>query len=176
MIYLAVTLLPVTLRQSLIPSDAYLASWIYFATPADRARMVLATKDFVYAYFVLPYLIIVGALLLYFFRNPLHVLLHLLLLALLTHLMLQLTTLFSPDLPFSRPVRKAHRSTSLFVLMILCQVVGVGLVYAFSRWAYPRPLLHFGAMASLVGLTWLLEKSVKARIAHQCRHLHYADE
>jgi len=106
MIYLAATLLPPTLRQSLIHSDAYTASWIYFATPADRGRLVLATKDFIFACFVLPYLALVGVLLLYFFRNPLHVLLELLLLALLTHFLLQLTTLFSPSLPFSQPVQK----------------------------------------------------------------------
>lgn len=174
MIYLAATLLPPTLRQSLIHSDAYAASWIYFATPADRGRLVLATKDFIYACFVLPYLTLVGLMLLYFFRHPLHVLLELLLLALLTHFILQLTTLFSPSLPFSQPVQKGQRSGSLVLLMILCPFLGVGVVYAFSRWIYPRPMLHFWMMAAMVGLTWLLEKAVHARIEKESRRLRYA--
>lgn len=98
-------------------SDAYRASWIFFATPADRTRLVRAASTVLVATFLVPYLIAVAAVLMFFSESPLHVLIHLLLIGLLSHLVLQVVTLLEPELPFSRPMTKVRSSTRVFVLM-----------------------------------------------------------
>jgi hypothetical protein len=45
---------PSMLKLSLTRSDAFRASWIYFACPADRARVIRATRDVLLLYFLLP--------------------------------------------------------------------------------------------------------------------------
>jgi hypothetical protein len=164
LVYLAVLMFPLMLNTSLSNSDSYQASWIYYATPADRSRVVLASKDFVFAYFAVPYLVFLGALFLYFWRNPWHVVLHLGMLLLLAHLFLQTVVLLNPVLPFSMPPRKAQRSASLIVIMIFFPIAAIGLLTVLPSLVYPNPLLLAGTMTGFAALSCLLETLLKKRV------------
>ncbi len=65
-------------------------------------------KSVVMVYFVLPYITVLTVLFVYFYGNPLHALLHGLMLLLLMHLFLQLEFLVPADLPFSLPQRRGQ--------------------------------------------------------------------
>src|SRR5262249_56425019 len=55
LLLVTIMMFPATLRTQLIGSDAFHASWIFFATPADRIRLVHSAKKVVVPFFLLPY-------------------------------------------------------------------------------------------------------------------------
>jgi hypothetical protein len=169
LLYYAVLLFPIMLNASLANSDSYQASWIYYATPADRGKLVLAAKGFVFSYFEIPYLALLGAVFFYFWRNFWHVAVHAAMLALLSHIILQTTVIFHPALPFSLPIRKGQRSKNLIVIMVLASVAAVGLTPVFIHFVYPHLPILAAAMICLAAISWLIEvllsKLVRKRTA-----------
>ncbi|MBZ5496898.1 MAG: hypothetical protein LAP85_10900 [Acidobacteriia bacterium] len=175
LLYLAVLMFPTMLRITLVSSDSYQASWIYYATPADRGRLVLGSKDFVFTYFVLPYLIFIGAVFLYFFHNPWHVILHLTVLALLSHFFLQMAVFLNPALPFSQPSKKGQRSGQYLITLMFGPFAAIGLLLALSRWVYPNMPLLLVVLAGFAGSSWLLERALRARVRRRTASLEYQD-
>ncbi|MBN1571145.1 MAG: hypothetical protein JXA73_25140 [Acidobacteria bacterium] len=173
LLYMAVLIFPIMLNKSLENSDAYQASWIYYATPADRSRLALSSKNFVFVFFVIPYLIFLCAIFFYFWRNPWHVAMHAGVLLLLTHLFIQITVLFNPVLPFSAPPRKAQRSANLLAAMILIPIAAIGLMSLLAALVYPRPLLLAGVMAGLALISCLLEIALKTRVRYITADMEY---
>jgi len=173
LLYFAILMFPIMLNMTLANSDSYQASWIYYAAPADRTRLVMASKNFVFAFFVTPYLAFLAGLFFYFWRNALHIVLHLGVLLLLSYLALQLSVLFNPVLPFSMPMRKAQRSTMMSVMMMLVPIVAIGLMSVFTYFIYPHPLLLAGAISGLVVLSYLLEVVLKRRVQHRTLSMEY---
>lgn len=173
-LYFAVLLFPLMLRTFIAQSDAYEAAWIFFATPVDQRRLILAQKRFLMAFFVAPFLFILGAIFYYFFQNVWHTVLHIMVLGLLTHLALQLVFLQSPDLPFSRPNLRASRSMSLTVYVVVVPVVVYLVLPLLFRYVYPQAdrLAWFCAVA--VAMSVLLERLVRSRIARRLRNLEFA--
>ena len=53
----AIMMFPAMLKMQLTRSDAYRASWIFFAAPVNRANLIRASKNVVVAMFLLPYLL-----------------------------------------------------------------------------------------------------------------------
>lgn len=116
LIYMAVIMFPVMLNSTITHSENYKASWIFYATAADREKTVVAVKNVVFLLFVVPYLLFVGGIFMFWFKSVPHAVIHTLMLALLSHLALVLLLLFDPQMPFSKPINKGERSTRLFVL------------------------------------------------------------
>jgi hypothetical protein len=175
LLYFAVLLFPTMLKATLTYSDAYQASWIYYATPADRAQLVLWAKNFVLIYFLFPYLMFMGAIFLYFFRHLGHVLLHMGVLALMSHFFLQVTVLFQPALPFSQPQRKGQRSSSMIITMMFGPMFGMLLLFAFVRFLYPHLLLLLAVLAAMLAASWGLEKILILRIQRRTVFLEYQE-
>ncbi len=173
LLYLAILLFPVMLKTTLVNSDSYQAAWIFFATPADKARLVLSMKDFVMVYFVAPYILFVGAIFIYFFQNLLHVFLHLIVLFLLAHILLQLAVLVHPDLPFSQPVRKGERSSRLMFVVVLAPIAAMGLLPVLFILVYPRPFVFAASLVAFALLTAFLEKTVGARVQRVTQRLQF---
>ena len=78
-----------------------------------------ATKNVLVAFFLLPYLAFVAAVLAYFTGHPIHVLVHMAFLGLLSHLFLQTITFIDPALPFSQPLQKGTRSGVMILTMMM---------------------------------------------------------
>jgi hypothetical protein len=164
---------PTMLRMSLINSDSYQASWVYYATPADRARLVLGAKDFIFIHFVLPYLAFIGAVFLYFFQNAWHVLLHLSVLALFSHFFLQLAVFVNPALPFSQPARKGQRAGGFVVILMFGPFAALWLLYALAAWVYPRISLLLVVLICFAAVSWAMEKSLQVRVRRRTASLEY---
>jgi ABC-2 type transport system permease protein len=168
LVYYAVLFFPTMLRQVMSRSDAYRAAWIFFATPADTPRLVLAIKDFVLAYFVLPYLAFLGLLLAYWFTRLDHLVILLVTLALLCHLVLLVQLLLNPELPFSQPEIKGGRS-QVMVLAIGLSIVAVWLP-AMLHMAFATPLRVLFTLTAFVAANLLLQKAAAARVRRLARH------
>jgi hypothetical protein len=173
LLYYAVLLFPIMLNTNLSNSDSYQASWIYFATPADCSQLVVASKGFVFAYFETPYLMLLGAIFLYYWGNLWHVLTHIALLALLSHIFLQFTVMINPVLPFSMPSRKGQRSKNLIFIMILTTIAAVALIPALLHFVYPNPLYLFCTIIGLVVINGLLEIVLKRRVEERTTSMEY---
>ncbi len=173
-LYYAIFLFPIMLNASLANSDSYQASWIYYATPADRSRLVLASKGFVFLYFEIPYLTLLGAVFFYYWRNLWHVAVHAGVLALLSHIILQITVLIHPALPFSMPVRKAQRSKHLVAVMVLATMAAIGLIPVLIYWVYPHAPVLAGTIAGFTAISWLLEIALKKRVQRLTTSMEYS--
>ena len=152
------------LRTYVTQSDTFQASWIFYATPANIQRLVMAEKNFLMVYFVLPFLCILGIIFYSFFGVLLHVVIHMIVLGLLVHLFLQFAFLYSPDLPFSRPNTKGSKSRNLAVVLILVPFLIYLILPLIFRHVYPNyvSLVVFTVMILLTSL--ILESLIRVRI------------
>ena len=58
-----VIFLPMMARQVIVHSDAHKAAWIFHTTPANRSKLLVASRNVITAFFILPYLALVAAFL-----------------------------------------------------------------------------------------------------------------
>lgn len=173
LLYLLIFLFPMMLRTYVTQSDAFQASWIFYTTPTDISRLVLAEKNFLMIYFVLPFLLILSGTFYYHFGNLLHVLLHILVLGLLSHLFLQFAFLYSPDLPFSRPNVKGRRSMNLAMFLIFVPfIIYLGLPLIFEH-VYGRPASFIVFTIAILLVSFVLEKLIKVRVSAQMKTLEF---
>lgn len=159
LIHLGVLMLPTTLASIMVSSERYKAAWVLYATPGNRTRIITSMKNVVFVSFVIPYLTILGFVFLYFFRNPLHVLLHLTVLGMLSHLCLLTLILFNPRLPFSMPPHAGDRTVRVFLITLGVVVFSAVTIPLAIRFVYPEPAylaaFLFGLCALSFGVSWL---------------------
>jgi hypothetical protein len=122
LISLAMLLFPSMLKSSLVRSDAYRASWIFFVSPSNRARLLRSAQNVLVITFLLPYILLTGAAMIWFYHQVRAVVLHLAVIGLLSNLLLQVSTLIEPELPFSKPIDKGLSSARIFALTMLAGV------------------------------------------------------
>jgi ABC-2 type transport system permease protein len=165
LISLAILAFPTTLRQTFSRSDSYKAAWIYFTAPVERSRVVRATKNVLVAFFLLPYLSFVTVVLVYFTGHPIHVLVHMAFLGLLSHLFLQTITFIDPALPFSQPLQKGTRSGVMILTMMMAFGGGLVLVPVLSMFVYVSVVRMIVAAALLAATSaagdWLTRVRVE---------------
>ncbi len=173
LLYLLVFLFPMMLRTYVTQSDAYPASWIFYTTPADVRRVILAEKNFLMIYFVLPFLIILGCIFFYYFENLLHVLLHILALGLLAHLFLQFAFLYSPDLPFSRPNIKGSRSRNLALLLILVPFIIYLILPLIFSYVYTAAASYLTFIITILTVSLIVESLIQVRVSAYLKKLEF---
>ena len=140
LIHLAVLGMPLSLMENLYRSESFRASWIFFASPVDRAGLISGTGTCVTILFLVPYLAALAGLLAWAFGDLWHGVGHAVVLGLIVHLAIQLRILVNPRLPFSQPPRKGSRMGAIFGVMLLAGLaIGVlplllWAVYARVEW------------------------------------------
>ncbi len=174
LLYLLIFLFPMMLRTFVTQSDAYQASWIFYAAPADFRRLVIAEKNFLMVYFVLPFLFILGAVFYYFFNHTLHMLLHILVLGLLAHLFLQLAFLYSPDLPFSRPNVRGSRSKNLAIFLVAAPFILYFLLPFIFEYVYPSPASYLVFTITILTVSLILESLIQVRVAAYLKRVEFS--
>ena len=173
-LYFAVLLFPLMLRTYVTQSDAYQAAWIFYTTPSQINDLILAEKNFLMKFFVVPYLFILGIIFYYYFTKIYQVILHLLVLGFLAHLFLQLAFLYSPDLPFSRPNIRGSRSRNLYVFLVLIPFVIYLILPLIFKMVYQSSLTFITFIMTFLVVSILLEKVVKVRITLKMKKLEFA--
>ncbi|HET9371181.1 MAG TPA: hypothetical protein VFO19_13065 [Vicinamibacterales bacterium] len=172
LVTVAVLMFPSMLKMSLGYSEAFRASWVFFASPSDRASVIRASKNVLVAYFLVPYLGFVAVLYLFFVHNAVHVGVHMLLLGLLSHLGLQMMFMIDPDLPFAKPPMKGKSSAMMFVFMFAVFFMS-GLLNAFSPYLYAHLWLTLAIFAAVIAISIVVDQVTRSRIAWQTRDLEF---
>lgn len=162
-VYLAVIFIPMTLHASLATSESWRAAWIFFATPASHARIVVAAKNFVTIYFLGAYVVALAALWSWFYVRVWHAALHALILGALAHLLLQLAVIARPSLPFAAEPHKAQRSASTFALFFVGAVVAGVFPFVLTL-VYASPLATAGTVVFLALVTAAVEVALRLRV------------
>jgi hypothetical protein len=169
---MAVMMFPSLLKLHLTRSDSFRASWIFFASPSRRMNIVRASQNVLVASFLLPYLLFLVALYTYFVGNVLHVAIHIALQGLLGYLVLQVTMLADPALPFSKPTQKGRNSAATLAFM-LAAVMASTFLDAFSAQLYGSPLATAGAFGSIVLASLVVDRLTRARVELETESLEF---
>jgi hypothetical protein len=169
LVYSAVLFFPVMLRQLLVHSASWRASWVFHAAPMPMDDIVVALKNTVVSRFLVPYLVLVLCLIGWLYpRPPLELLMHGLVIGLLSHALLTADLLLNPSLPFSQPTRQGTRSLTLLLLMVPTMAI----ITTIPFW---RPYLYAAAGRTFIGVSVLvvvnvlLHESLLARVERQSR-------
>ncbi len=172
-LYFAILMLPLIMKQNMEMSDASEASWIFYATPVNLAELILATRNILFLIFAGPALLLIFGIFLYFFQNGLHATLHILTITLLNFIMLQVIYLIKPRLPFAEPKVRSSQSKSLTFLFFFLPAIGLGLLYFITRIAYDSAAKLLLLYVLLFALIALLEKLTHLRISAIAGKLHF---
>ncbi len=171
-LYMAVVFMPMTLHASLQYSDSWRAAWIFFATPASAARLIVAAKNFVSIFFLGGYLLLLAAIWSYSYERVWHAFFHAAVIGLLAHMLLQLTVMLRPALPFAAEPRRVERSARLYGVLFLGSLVAA-IVPTFLPLVYARPPLTTAVVILLVSVTIALEYVLRLRVAEAIEDLEF---
>jgi hypothetical protein len=167
----AIMMFPTMLKLQLTRSDAFRASWIFFAAPVNRATLIRASKNVVVLTFLVPYLAFVMVAMSWATHRPLDTLAHIGLMGLFSHLILQLAILLDPELPFAQPTDN-NRSSSFFGLFVAIAIVNV-LLTVFSQQLFRSALNVSLTAGALILASVFTELLTKARVDEQTRKLEF---
>ena len=171
-LYMAVVFKPLTLHASLQYSDSWRAAWIFFATPASAARLIVAAKNFVAIFFLGGYLLLLAGIWSYSYERVWHAFFHAAVIGLLAHLLLQLTVMLRPALPFAAEPRKVERSARLYGVLFFGSLIAA-IVPTFLPLVYARQSLTTALVALLIGLTAALEYALRLRLGEAMGELEF---
>lgn len=172
LVSVAILIFPAMLRSSLASSDSFRASWIYFATPADRSRLIRSARDVLAVFFLLPYLALVGVTLAFVVDDLLWLLAYLALAGLASNLLLLLATLLNPELPFARPHEKMQETWRVMIVMAVAGVLAIFLPMLANR-LYDSPIALATAFAGVIAASLLIGRLTRARIERQAARLEF---
>jgi len=171
-VYLAVTLLPLTLHSTLRYSEHWRAAWIFFASPADPARLLIAAKNFVAIFFLGGYLLLMSAVWAWFYDAFWHALVHAAIIGTIAHMLLQWAVLLSPSIPFAAEPRTAEQSGRVMKSFFVASM-GAGIGPLLLPFIYRRgwTTIAFGIL--LAGATVMLELLLRRRAREEMLHLEF---
>jgi hypothetical protein len=162
-VFFAVVFIPMTLHAALTVSESWRAAWIFFASPASHARIVVAAKNFIAVYFLGAYLAVLAAFWSYFFERAWHAVVHATFAGLLAHFLLQLIVIAKPALPFAAEPRKAERSAALFVILFAGSIAAAAFPL-FLHLVYRSLPLTVEVLIGFVAVTAAVEYAVRLRV------------
>lgn len=169
LVYYAVLFFPVMLRQFLVYSESWRASWVFLAAPLPVDEVVVALKNTVVARFLVPYLVVVMCLLAWTYpRPPLEWLMHGVIIGLISHALLTADLLINPSLPFSQPTRRGARSFALLAVMVPTMAV-ISTIPLWRPYVYASPSRIFVTVGVLVVINVLLHETLLVRVTRLSR-------
>jgi ABC-2 type transport system permease protein len=160
--YFAVAFLPMTLHGSLLYSDSWRSAWIFFATPADPAKLIISAKNFVAIFFLGAYIVLIAIVWSFYFERVWHALVHAAFVGVLAHFLLQGAVIIHPALPFAAEPRKAERSSQVMGLFFVASIAS-GIAPFLLALFYRRLAATVILAIVLIALTIGLERIVRRR-------------
>jgi hypothetical protein len=171
-LYMAVVFVPMTLQAGLQYSDSWRAAWIFFATPASPARLILAAKNFVAMWFLGGYLLLLAAIWSVYYERVWHAVFHAGVIGLLAHMLLQLAVMLKPALPFASESRRIERSTGLYVVFFFGSLAA-SIIPMFLPHVYARPAVTATVVGLMLAITAALEYTLRLRVAEAIGELEF---
>lgn len=169
--FFAVLFMPLIMKSNVEMSSAFDASWIFYTTPVDLAKLVFAARNLLFILFSLPALLLLFFLFAFYFANWVHAFLHVFTLLLLSFFILQINYFINPKLPFSEPkIRGAQSKSTMFVFLAL-PLVGLLLLQLVTATIYFDLELLMVFYAGLITSMVLFERFTRNRIFNRAKRL-----
>jgi energy-converting hydrogenase Eha subunit A len=124
-------------------------------------------------FFVFPYVLMLGLIFAVFFESALNVIIHVFMLSILSHLILQILVLTNPFLPFSRPIRKGERTAGVFIGIIVAALSMTIVINVLARLVYPSQTITAVTLVGLAILTIAFERFAGTRVRRRSKLLQY---
>ena len=169
---MAVVFMPMTLHASLHYSDSWRAAWIFFATPASATRLIVAAKNIVTVWFLGGYLLLLAAIWSYYYERIWHAFFHAAVIGLLAHMLLQVTVMLRPSLPFAAEPRKAERSARLYGVLFFGSMIAA-IIPTFLPYVYVSASMTAVVVGLMLAITAALEYTLRLRITEAIGDLEF---
>ncbi len=154
-VYMALAFIPSIVIFGSAYSASYQASWIYYTSPADRTRLVLASNRFATIFFCIPYLVFMCALMTYFFGSILHAILHCVVLFFVLLTLVNLIAIIAPRFPFSLPMKSGQRTGAMMITMFVPMIAVMVGMQVLARTGYGG-VIGYGTIVFVLTLIVLL--------------------
>ncbi|MFQ5633639.1 MAG: hypothetical protein ACE5I1_33155, partial [bacterium] len=171
--FFALLMLPLIMKQNLEMSDAFEASWVFYAAPVDISRLIIAARNALFLLLVLPSLIFILALFNHYFETSLHALLHTLSIAAISFFFLQIVYLVNPRLPFAEPKARGGRSRMFTALFIILPLSGLGLLFLGINFVYISAVRMGAAFAGFTVVILFTERMIRYRVDRMMNKLQF---
>ena len=163
---MALIIVPIQVYRAIVTTASHEAAWLFFTTPADHTNGVIAGRDAIAVYVLVPLLCLVAAFHVYAYGNLAHALIQTTFLAAMAYLSLQCAVLLTPRLPFSVPLLDGRRSPFAFGPMLLVMAIALPLAFLLQWIAFQYRFGMVGVLALLALLIWVVNGLTRSRIAH----------
>jgi ABC-2 type transport system permease protein len=170
LIAMPISMLPYVIHYNVQYSKSWHASWVYYATPVDRLKLILAAKHLIIIMFFIPIGVILAITVTLLLDNVLHGILHAIFLINLCLLGLTIVNCISSRLPFSFEKSEGSNALNNMFVITSCLVligVPVGLISSVGYGGY------FGWALIVAGtclINLLMTKVQNNRIMDQVRN------
>lgn len=172
LLYFSLCLMPMTLHATLMSSPSWAAAWVFFATPSDPGRLIVAAKNYITVFFLGGYLLFVGIMWAFFFDTVWHALAHAVIVGAIVHVILQVAVIANPIVPFSMEPHAAQRSAHTIGLMFVISIVGGAMPFLLPL-VYERPPLLAVFVVLLIVMTAGLEFVLRLRARDKVADLEF---
>jgi ABC-2 type transport system permease protein len=173
LIHLAILVSPALLIPRFIFSDAFLASWIYHVTPARPGNLVRSMKNYIFVYFVAPYMVCVAAVFAFYFESLYHALAHAVVLALIAHFFVLLALVVNRGLPFSAPVQRSRFTVRVVAPFAVAPLAAFGALPGLMAVGYTTPLRVVLLVVGLALVNWAADRWVASHVDRLAPELQY---
>lgn len=173
--YFAVAIMPFIVVSSTGYSSSAAASWVFFSSPAERTKLVMASGKFAILFFCLPYALLLVGILGYFFGNYLHSFLHCLVLFLMMVLLVRFNIILIPRIPFSVPARTGQRQMIYIIGMFVPMAFIIVPMMLLSKFGYGGVFGYSAIVAALSLLIALAGLVLQQLIPRRLAKLEYAE-
>ncbi|MCA9730661.1 MAG: hypothetical protein H6696_20910 [Deferribacteres bacterium] len=174
--FFAVLFMPLIMKSNIEMSSAFEASWIFYTTPVDLAKLVFAARNLLFVLFSLPTLLFLFFLFVYYFSNWTHAFLHVFTLTLLSFLILQINYFINPKLPFSEPKIRGSQPkliTFFFIALPLMGLLILQFVTANFYYNLQDLVLFYAGLAFVIVI---FERPVRKRILKRAHRMAFAGD
>ena len=162
-IYLVALFMPMLVMQSVSQSENYKAAWIFFAAPLDRSRLLLAVRNTLIVWVIVPYMIVL-AIVFSFFMPVYHAVMHVLVLAAMAGFIFQVFIMISPRMPFAQRRRPNRSNVAAIFGMSIFGILPFVLLGVEIYFGYRTPFNFWSSFVLIVTLSILLEQIVRSRV------------
>lgn len=172
-LYIVALISPFMIMQQISQSQSFKASWIFFASPVDRSKLLLSVRNIVFSVLFVPYMVLLFGVFSYYMEAG-HAFRHVLMIATIALLVFQSNLLISPKVPFSEQRTAQRSSYTTFLWGILISAGPLGLLFLAMYYGYRTPQYYWSFLVLYLTLAVFAELFLRQQLSRRLEAIEYA--
>ena len=161
--YFMAMFMPLIMMQSISQSENFKAAWLFFASPIDRAKLLLAVRNAILVAIILPYMLIMIAIFSYYMPVT-HAIAHASVIVAIAGLVFQCFMMLNPKMPFAQQRRPNRGGFAMTAGISLLGLLAMGLFFLVIYFGYRSQTRFWPIFALIVSLSVVFERVVHLRV------------